>query len=182
MPAERRHRLSSLLGAGSDLATRTDGSTDQVVTVVDLGLDELVHGAVAAGADPRLALARAANEAAANPDAARLLDPVAFAGLVKMESSGRLSATQSKEVLAELMANGGDPAQIAGRLGYEQMDTASLDAIVDGVIVANPLEWKRYREGDDKVAQFLLGQVMKSSKGRANGKLVAQAFASRREA
>ncbi len=182
MPAERRHRLSSLLAAGSDLATRTDGSTDQVVTVVDLGLDELVHGAVAAGADPRLALARAANEAAANPDAARLLDPVAFAGLVKMESSGRLSATQSKEVLAELMANGGDPAQIAGRLGYEQMDTASLDAIVDGVIVANPLEWKRYREGDDKVAQFLLGQVMKSSKGRANGKLVAQAFASRREA
>jgi aspartyl-tRNA(Asn)/glutamyl-tRNA(Gln) amidotransferase subunit B len=182
MPAERRHRFSSLLAAGSDLATRTDGSTDQVVTVVDLGLDELVHGAVAAGADPRLALARVANEAAANPDAARLLDPVAFAGLVKMESSGQLSATQSKEVLAELMANGGDPAQIAGRLGYEQMDTASLDAIVDGVIVANPLEWKRYREGDDKVAQFLLGQVMKSSKGRANGKLVAQAFASRRDA
>jgi len=32
----------------------------------------------------------------------------------------------------------------------QQMDTASLDAIVDGVIVANPLEWKRYREGDDK--------------------------------
>jgi aspartyl-tRNA(Asn)/glutamyl-tRNA(Gln) amidotransferase subunit B len=73
MPAERRHRLSELFAAGSELATRRDGSTDQVVTVVELGLDELVHGAVAAGADPRLALARAANE---EPRPGRLRRPV----------------------------------------------------------------------------------------------------------
>jgi Asp-tRNA(Asn)/Glu-tRNA(Gln) amidotransferase B subunit len=52
--------------------------------------------------------------------------------------------------------------------------------MVDEVIAANPEEWQRYRDGDDKVAQFLLGQVMKVSKGRANGKLVAAAFAARR--
>ncbi|MFZ2057058.1 MAG: Asp-tRNA(Asn)/Glu-tRNA(Gln) amidotransferase subunit GatB [Acidimicrobiales bacterium] len=180
MPAERRRRLSELLKAGSEPAERRDGSTDQVVTVVELGLDELVHGAVAAGADPQLSLARAANEAAANPDAARLLDPIAFAVLLKMESSGQLSATQSKEVLAELMTHGGDPAQIAARLGYEQMDTAALDSILDDVIASNPEEWQRYRAGEEKVAQFLLGQVMRASKGRANGKLVAAAFAARR--
>jgi aspartyl-tRNA(Asn)/glutamyl-tRNA(Gln) amidotransferase subunit B len=182
MPAERRHRLQELLAADSALATRRDGSTDQVVTVVDLGLDELVHGAVAAGADPRLALARTANEAAANPEAARRLDARTFATLVKMESSGQLSATQSKEVLAELMSKGGDPAEIASRLGYEQMDAASLDSMVDEVIAAHPAEWQRYRDGEEKVAQFLLGQVMKASRGRANGKLVAAAFASRRDA
>jgi aspartyl-tRNA(Asn)/glutamyl-tRNA(Gln) amidotransferase subunit B len=181
MPAARRRRLAELLAADSELATRRDGSTDQVVTVVELGLDDLVHGAVAAGADARLALARASNEAAANPEGARLLDPVAFANLLKMESAGRLSATQSKEVLAELIKKGGDPAQIASRLGYEQMDASVLASMLDEVIAANPQEWERYREGDEKVAQFLLGQVMKASKGRANGKLVAEAFAARRD-
>ncbi|MGA2529182.1 MAG: Asp-tRNA(Asn)/Glu-tRNA(Gln) amidotransferase subunit GatB [Acidimicrobiales bacterium] len=180
MPAERRRSLSALLAEGSELATRRDGSTDQVVTVVDLGLDELVHAAVGAGAEPRLALARTANEAAASPEAARRLDPGAFARLLKMESSGQLSATQSKEVLSELMSNGGEPAEIAKRLGYEQMDAAFLESMVEEVIASNPQEWRRYAEGEDKVAQFLLGQVMKASKGRANGKLVAAAFATRR--
>jgi aspartyl-tRNA(Asn)/glutamyl-tRNA(Gln) amidotransferase subunit B len=180
MPAERRRRLSRLLSGDSELATRRDGSTDQVVTVVDLGLDELVEGAVAAGADPQLALARAANEAAANPEEAGRLDPLAFAALIKMESSGQLSATQSKEVLSELMSQGGDPVLIAGRLGYEQMDPAALASMLDEVIAANPEEWQRYCDGDEKVAQFLLGQVMRATKGRANGKLVAAAFASRR--
>ena len=97
-----------------------------------------------------------------------------------MESSGQLSATQSKEVLSELMSQGGDPSQIASRLGYEQMDPAVLASMVDEVIAAHPQEWRRYCDGDEKVAQFLLGQVMRASKGRANGKLVAAAFASRR--
>ena len=70
---------------------------------------------------------------------------------------------------------------IASRLGYEAMDPAALDSMVDDVIASNPEEWQRYRAGDEKVAQFLLGQVMRASKGRANGKLVAAAFAARRE-
>ncbi|MGD1011554.1 MAG: Asp-tRNA(Asn)/Glu-tRNA(Gln) amidotransferase subunit GatB [Acidimicrobiales bacterium] len=181
MPAERRHQLSELISAGAGLGAKKDGATDQVVTVVDLGLDELVAAAVGAGADARLALARAANEAATDPDAARRLDPAAFASLLKMEASGRVSATQSKEVLGELMANGGEPAEIAARLGYEQMDTRALDSVVDEVIAANPEEWQRYLTGDEKVAQFLLGQVMRASKGKANGKLVAEAFATRRK-
>ena len=181
MPAERRHRLSELVRTDPGTAPRRDSSTDQVVTVVDLGLDELVLAAATAGADPRLALARVANEAAANPDGARRLDPLAFAALLTMESSGRLSATQSKEVLAELIDAGGDPVQIAARRGYEQLDAAALDAMVEQVIAANTEEWQRYCGGDDKVAQFLLGQVMRASKARANGKLVAEAFAARRD-
>jgi len=182
LPAARRQSLAKLVTAGSEPDLRTEGSTDQVATVIELGLDALVLGAVDAGADPRLALARAANEAAANAQAAKGLDPSSFAALLKMESSARLSATQSKEVLAELIEHGGDPAQIAARLGYEQMDVSALDAIVDDVIESNPQEWQRYRDGDDKVTQFLLGQVMRASKGRANGKLVAAAFAARRGA
>jgi aspartyl-tRNA(Asn)/glutamyl-tRNA(Gln) amidotransferase subunit B len=182
MPAERRNRLSELVAMGAERSGGPAASTDQVATVVDLELDELVSAAVAGGADPRLALARAANEAAANPSAARTLDPVAFIALLKMESSGQLSATQSKEVLAELLGSGGEPAKIAARLGYQAMDSTAVETLVDEAIASNPEEWQRFCAGDDKVAQFLLGQVMRASKGRANGKVVAAQFAARRDA
>ena len=172
MPAERRRRLSELVGDGA-------ASADQIQTVIDLDLDELVVGAVAASAEPRLALARAANEAAAKPDGARRLDPGRFASLLQLESSGKLSATQSKAVLAVLIDEGGDPAELARGLGFESLDTSELDGLVEDVIEKNPDEWGRYVEGDEKVAGYLLGQVMRSSKGRANGKLVAEAFSRR---
>ena len=80
------------------------------------------------------------------------------------------------------MTHGGDPGQIVARLGYQAMDAAALGSMVDDVIASNLEEWQRYCGGDEKVAQFLLGQVMRASKGRANGKLVAAAFAARRKA
>ncbi|HET9092680.1 MAG TPA: Asp-tRNA(Asn)/Glu-tRNA(Gln) amidotransferase subunit GatB [Acidimicrobiales bacterium] len=173
LPAERRSRLGALVGDGA--------SADQVQTVIELELDDLVADAVAAGADARLALARAANEAAAKPEGARRLDPGAFAALVGLEAAGTLSATQSKAVLAVMCDEGGDPGEIARRLGFEALGSGDLDRLVDGVIAENPAEWERYVGGDDKVAGFLLGKVMRSSSGRANGKLVAEAFASRRQ-
>ena len=183
MPAERRRSSRPFSAGSSELAIRRDGSTDQVVTVVDLGLDDLVHAVGRrrgrSPARPRPGRERSGCQSATTRKA---LDPEAFADLLKMESSGQLSATQSKEVLAELMDNGGDPGEIAKRLGYEQLGNALLESMVEEVIASNPEEWRRYTEGDDKVAQFLLGQVMKASKGRANGKLVAAAFAPRRDA
>ena len=172
MPAERRRRLGELVGS--------DGVNEQIQTVIELDLDSLVLAAVAAGADARLALARAANEAAARSEGARLLDPVAFAALLEMEARGTLSATQSKTVLAELIDAGGEAEEIARRLGFEAMESSDLDVAIEAVIAAHPDEWERYVAGDVKVAGFLAGQVMKATKGRANGKLVAAAFASRR--
>jgi aspartyl-tRNA(Asn)/glutamyl-tRNA(Gln) amidotransferase subunit B len=172
MPAERRSRLISVVGE--------DGTGEQIQTVIELELDDLLLAAVGAGAEPRLALARTANEAAAKAEGAARLDPVAYADLLRLESSGRLSATQAKTVLSELIDSGGDPAEVARRLGFEALDSSELEHVVDDVIVANPAEWERYKGGDAKVAQFLLGQVMKATKGRANGKVVAEAFEARR--
>jgi aspartyl-tRNA(Asn)/glutamyl-tRNA(Gln) amidotransferase subunit B len=173
MPVERRHRLGELVGS--------DGVTDQIQTVIEHDLDELVLGAVRAGAEARLALARTANEAAAKAEGARSLDPERFAELLKMEAGGKLSATQAKTVLAGLIdVPGSEAGEVARRLGFEAMESSEIDSIVDGIIAANPGEWARYLEGDPKVAQFLLGQVMKATKGRANGKLVAEAFAARK--
>jgi aspartyl-tRNA(Asn)/glutamyl-tRNA(Gln) amidotransferase subunit B len=181
LPTERRQRLAALLGLDEG-APLTGAAADQVQTVIELDLDQLVLDAAAAGADPRLVMARAANEAAAKAEGARQMAPSAFAALVKLEASGALSATQSKTVLAELIDQGGDgdPAEIARKLGYEALDVSELDSAVDAVISANPAEWERYLAGDAKIAGFLTSQVMKASKGRANGKLVAEAFAARR--
>ncbi len=97
-----------------------------------------------------------------------------------MEQSGELSATQAKTVLAELMASGGDPHAIASQKGFEQLSADSLGDVVAELIEANPDEWTRYREGDDKLAQFFIGQVMKVTKGQANGKAVIAELVARR--
>ncbi len=175
MPAARRRRLGDLVAAD-----RLPAPADQLATVVGLGLDDLVLAAVDAGADPRLALTRAANEAANRPSEARALDPVAFAELVKLEAAGRLSATQSKSVLAAMLEDGGEPQQIAARLGFEALGEAELEASIDAVLAAHPDEWARYRAGDAKVAQFLLCAVMRATRGRANGKAVVAALETRR--
>ncbi|MHB8437559.1 MAG: Asp-tRNA(Asn)/Glu-tRNA(Gln) amidotransferase subunit GatB [Acidimicrobiales bacterium] len=169
MPAERRRRLAELVGD----AGGSDASTDQIATVVELGLDELVVAAVAGGVPAPLALARTANEAAALVGLARAVDPGSYTALLRLEHGGALSATQAKAVMADLLAEGGgDPAVIAQRKGFESIAADSLADTVRQLVDANPGEWERYRGGEDKLAQFFIGQVMRATGGKANGKVV----------
>jgi len=171
MPAERRARLAELLDSPGG---PTEAQADQIATVVDLGLDDLVVEAVAGGVGTPLALARTANEAATDAEAARALDPRSYVELLTLEAQGSLSATQAKAVLADLFAaGGGDPAAIARDKGFEAMSEDSLAATVAEAVQANPDEWARFCEGDDKLAGFFTGLVMKATKGQANGKAVA---------
>jgi aspartyl-tRNA(Asn)/glutamyl-tRNA(Gln) amidotransferase subunit B len=170
MPAERRRRLAALFGPGT-----LDGArTDQIATVTEHGLDGLVTSAAEGGVDPALALARTANEAAAAPEAAREVDVGPYVTLLRMEQEKKLSATQAKVVLGELLARGGDPAAIARERGFEAMADDSLAAAVESVVADCPEEWERYRGGEDKLAQFFIGRVMKATQGKANGKAVVE--------
>jgi len=169
MPADRRHKLASLLGPEPPTRARAD----QIATVVEHGLDGLVSAAADAGVDGALALARTANEASADPDAARRLDVAGFIGLLRMEQDGKLSATQAKAVLADMLENGGDPVEIAKRRGFEALDTDSLAAVVAEAVAAHPEEWQRYVGGEDKLVGFFTGHVMRATNNRANGKEVA---------
>jgi aspartyl-tRNA(Asn)/glutamyl-tRNA(Gln) amidotransferase subunit B len=172
LPAERRTRLVTSLA--QEAGEVTAAQVDQVDAVVVQGLDDLVVAAIEGGAPPALALARAANELGADVDAALRLEARAFAALVSLEAEGALTATQAKSVLAELMARGGgDPAAIAREKGFEALEAASLAGVVRRVVEANPGEWARYVEGDDKLAGFFTGQVMRETAGRADGKAVA---------
>ena len=173
MPADRRRSVASLLGDGAVSEARAD----QIATVVELGLDHLVAAAAEAGVEPALALARTANEAAASADAARRVDPAAYAVLLQMEQRQELSATQAKAVLGELVVTGGDPAGIARRMGFEALAADSLAEVVAAVVAEHPDEWERFCEGDAKLAGFFTGQVMRRTQGKANGKAVAAELA-----
>ena len=103
------------------------------------------------------------------------LAPDRLAELVALEVAGELTATQAKQVLAELVA---DPAAtavgVAAAKGFEAMDTGALEAAVDAAIAAHPAEWEQFRSGDPKVrgklTGFFVGQIMKATKGQADGK------------
>jgi aspartyl-tRNA(Asn)/glutamyl-tRNA(Gln) amidotransferase subunit B len=97
-----------------------------------------------------------------------------------MEGSGRLTATQAKQVLATLLSDGGDPEAIADARGFAPVDSAALAAAVDAAIAGSPDAWERYRGGDDKVAGMFVGAVMKSTGGKADGKAVTALLQERR--
>ncbi len=163
MPFERRTALAAAAGV----------TPSDVALLVELDLDTLVLDAIAAGADPKRALNRAANEIAADIEHAARLSAETFAQVVEMESSGTLTATQAKAVLAALLAGEGtDPVAIAAAKGFEAMDTSALETAVVEVIADNPDAFERFKAGDPKVSGMLIGQVMKKTQGKADGKAV----------
>jgi aspartyl-tRNA(Asn)/glutamyl-tRNA(Gln) amidotransferase subunit B len=175
MPAERRAAVTALL------VEPTEAQRDAIAVVIDLGLEDFVTVAVEAGADASLAISRVGNEVAANVERVTNLSPEAFSATVLMEQSGALSSTQAKTVLTALLENGGgDPKAVAAAMGFEQLTSESISDLVDSLIEANPSEWQRYREGDDKLAQFFIGLSMKVTQGKANGKAVIAALQARR--
>jgi aspartyl-tRNA(Asn)/glutamyl-tRNA(Gln) amidotransferase subunit B len=97
------------------------------------------------------------------------LTPEGLAGLVRLVDAGTLSATAAKEVFAELFAQGGDPADIVRRKGLAQVsDTGELDAYVDRVLAEQTQSVEDYRAGRTQALQYLVGQVMRASRGKAN--------------
>src|SRR5690606_28368560 len=93
--------------------------------------------------------------------------------LTRLEVDGKLTATQAKAVLADLVAaGGGDAEAIAASKGFEALDTSALDALVDQAIAAQPDAWAKFCAGEGKAMGALVGAVMKSSQGKADGKLV----------
>jgi aspartyl-tRNA(Asn)/glutamyl-tRNA(Gln) amidotransferase subunit B len=98
-----------------------------------------------------------------------------------MEVAGKLTATQAKTILAELLERGGGDAEaIAAEKGFEAMDTAELESLVDEAISAQPDAWEKFCAGEGKAMGALVGHIMKTSRGQADGKLVSQLLQQRR--
>ncbi len=97
----------------------------------------------------------------------------ALAELVELLEANTISSKASKDVLATLVKDGGEPKAIVKAKGLEQVsDPASIEAIVDEVLQSNPDSVARYREGKRNLMGFFVGRIMKAGRGKANPKMV----------
>jgi aspartyl-tRNA(Asn)/glutamyl-tRNA(Gln) amidotransferase subunit B len=97
-----------------------------------------------------------------------------------MESKGELTTAQAREVLKRLLDAGGDPAAIARELGFEAMTAGEVSSVVDAVIAANPAEWARFVDGEDKLQGLFIGKIKAATGGKADLKAVAGLLRDRR--
>ena len=101
------------------------------------------------------------------------LSPASLAELLELIDQGSISGKQAKDVLEKAFAAGESPKAIVAREGIAQLsDTGELERIIADVIAENPKAVEDYRAGKTASAQFLVGQVMKRTKGRAKPDMV----------
>jgi len=103
------------------------------------------------------------------------IPPEALDELVNLIDSGKISGKQGKEVFAEMFATGKDAAAIVKEKGIEQLsDLSAIEKLCDEVIAANPKPVADFRAGNAASLNFLKGQVLKLSKGKANPQLAGE--------
>ena len=99
------------------------------------------------------------------------VSPAALAELVNIVDGGSISSSQAKEVLIEMMA-GGDAKQIIAEKGIAQVSNAdAIMAIVEEVLAENEQSIQDFKNGKGRALGYLVGQVIKKSKGKANPKM-----------
>ena len=91
-----------------------------------------------------------------------------------MEEKAELTSTQAKKILGELVEQGGTPQEIAEQSGLKAIDKDELENLVDQLIASHPEEWERFCAGEKKVQGFFVGEIMKSTRGQADGKVINQ--------
>ena len=172
LPADRRARLAAATGVPAD--------AEAVTVVVERGQDEYVLDVGETGGDVSRALVHV-KEAYADQGPEPSVPAGDLATLTRLERDGQLTATQAKQVLAELVATGGgDPAAIAAAKGFEAMDATALTSLVDDAIRSNPAAWDKFVAGEEKAIGALVGAVMKASRGQADGAAVTALLRERR--
>ena len=99
--------------------------------------------------------------------------PQQMGKMFQLMEQGTISGKIAKQVFEEMYETGTSPEDIVRRKGLEQVsDEAAIDTIIDQVLADNPDSVEKYQKGKTKVFGFLVGQVMKETKGKANPKIV----------
>jgi aspartyl-tRNA(Asn)/glutamyl-tRNA(Gln) amidotransferase subunit B len=114
--------------------------------------------------------------------AASRVTPEGVSELVELVEAGKISGKQAKDVLEKAYEAGELPSAIVAREGIAQMsDTGELEGVVAAVIAENPKAVEDYKSGKTSAVQFLVGQVMKRTKGRAKPDSVSPLLLSKLE-
>lgn len=108
------------------------------------------------------------------------IEPKALAVIISMAQKGVISGLSAKEVLSEYIETGKEPEKIVKDKGLEQVsDEGALEEAVNKVISNNEKSVNDYKGGKTNALSFLVGQVMKETKGKANPKLVGDMLKSK---
>jgi aspartyl-tRNA(Asn)/glutamyl-tRNA(Gln) amidotransferase subunit B len=181
LPAARRERYQ---------ATHALGAYDAAVLTADPDATGLFEATLAS--DPSLApksvanwvtgeylrLRKSANSEAAAPQVA----PAELAAIIRAVEDGAISRANGKEVFEAHVGSGESAAAIIAARGLHQIsDSVAVGTAVDEAIAANPAAVADYRAGKVQAVGFLVGQVMKATRGQANAALVQAAVRERLE-
>uniref|UniRef100_A4SCP2 Aspartyl/glutamyl-tRNA(Asn/Gln) amidotransferase subunit B n=1 Tax=Chlorobium phaeovibrioides (strain DSM 265 / 1930) TaxID=290318 RepID=A4SCP2_CHLPM len=102
-----------------------------------------------------------------------IVTPVRLGGLIRMIASGAVSNTIAKQVFELMQESDASAEEIVEREGLAQVsDSGAIEAVVDGILAANPGQLAAYREGKTKLMGFFVGQCMAKMKGKANPQMV----------
>jgi aspartyl-tRNA(Asn)/glutamyl-tRNA(Gln) amidotransferase subunit B len=177
LPDERRRRFTENLGLPVQ-----DAST----LVADKGLADLFEATVEDGAGAKPAANWVLGEVSAALNASDTsagemkVTPGALADLIRLIDCGSISGKIAKEVFAEMFAHGTRPEEIVRARGLAQIsDESSVAGFVDAAIAENPKAVEEYRAGKANAIKFLVGQVMKLSRGQADPELAGRLLSER---
>ena len=174
-PEARRERFRSQFGIPA---------YDAGVLAAQKPLADFFEATVAAGAPAKPAanwimgdLLRLLGAASLDIADLRTVTPASLASLLKLVEARTINGPTAKELLEEIFEKGGDPDAIVKERGLAQVsDAGAVEALARQAIDANPKPAAEFRAGKKASLQFLVGQVMKLSKGKANPKLAAEAL------
>ena len=172
LPAAKRHRYADQFGLSIyDARVLTD----------ERQMAEYFEAAVAAGADPKALANWITGDIAAHVNANRLsyidlpLRPNQLAELVTLIETGEISGKIAKEILPQLLSEGGSAKLIVQEKGLGMIsDPELIKGIVADLLGAHPAEVEAFRGGKNKLQGFFVGLMMKQTGGRADPKLANQ--------
>lgn len=177
LPAERRRRFREEYGLPAH---------DAVLLTSSKAMGDYFEAAVAAGAPPKEVSNWMMGEISAYLNAKGLevsdlkVNPERLAELIALVERGTVSVTMAKAVLEEMLESGRHPLEVVEERDMAQIsDREELERVVDEVLEENPKVVEDFRKGKEKALGFLVGQVMRRTKGRANPRLVNEILAAK---
>ena len=166
MPASRRKRYVEELGLPE---------YDSMVLTLSREMSDFFEETLAEGADAKQASNWLMGEVSAYLNSEKLelaetkLTPNNLAGMITLISDGTISSKIAKKVFRELIQNGGEAKEVVEAKGLVQLsDPAQLLPMINEVLDNNEQSVEDFKNGKDRAVGFLVGQIMKATKGKAN--------------
>ena len=172
LPDARANRFETQYGLGSqeaDLLVDDESTADYFESVIEADIDpKQVSNWVTGEVFRRLREDGTSIEEIS-------VKPQSLAELLRLVDEGTINQTAAKEVFGVMWSRSGSPGSLVEELQLSQIsDTSELDAAVAQVIEENPDATNKIAAGNDKPIQFLMGQVMKATRGKANPQVVQE--------